>query len=119
MSDWNELSRNTAGFARDAAYVAVGLGVLGFQRAQVQRRTLQRRLGATDLDRTLIELRTNVARGVQDVDDLMEQVIGRLESTVAPLEQQLPAPFRQLVDQAHVQAREARGQLRHLVRAAV
>jgi hypothetical protein len=30
--------------ATDAAYVAVGLGVLGFQRAQVRRRELQHQL---------------------------------------------------------------------------
>jgi hypothetical protein len=32
--------------ATDAAFVAVGLGVLGLQRAQVRRRELQRQLGA-------------------------------------------------------------------------
>ena len=32
--------------ARDAAYVAVGFGVLGFQRAQVRRRELRKRLEA-------------------------------------------------------------------------
>jgi hypothetical protein len=31
--------------ATDAAFVAVGLGVLGFQRVQVRRRELQRQLG--------------------------------------------------------------------------
>ena len=31
--------------ARDALYVGVGLGVLGFQRLQVQRRELERALG--------------------------------------------------------------------------
>jgi hypothetical protein len=31
--------------ARDSAYVAVGFGVLGFQRAQVARRSLEKRLG--------------------------------------------------------------------------
>ena len=31
----------------DAGYVAVGLGVLGYQQAQVRRRELQQRLGDT------------------------------------------------------------------------
>jgi hypothetical protein len=31
--------------ARDSLYVAVGFGVLGFQRAQVARRDLEKRLG--------------------------------------------------------------------------
>jgi hypothetical protein len=32
--------------ARDAVYIAVGLGVLGFQRAQVRRRELQQHVDA-------------------------------------------------------------------------
>lgn len=32
-----------AATARDAAYVAIGFGVLGFQQAQVRRRELERR----------------------------------------------------------------------------
>ena len=35
------LSKGVTDLARDLAYVAVGLGVLGFQRAQVQRVELQ------------------------------------------------------------------------------
>jgi hypothetical protein len=34
------------GAARDAVYIAVGLGVLGFQRAQVRRRELQHQVEA-------------------------------------------------------------------------
>lgn len=36
--------------ARDAAYVAIGLGVLGFQRAQVRRRELMNQLGRASGD---------------------------------------------------------------------
>jgi len=38
------LSKGVTDLARDAAYVAVGLGVLAYQRAQVQRVELQKRL---------------------------------------------------------------------------
>lgn len=38
---------------REGAYVAVGLGVLGFQRAQVRRRELARRFEGSDLGRLL------------------------------------------------------------------
>jgi hypothetical protein len=41
MADVLTAARDTA---RDAVYVAVGLGVLGFQRAQVRRRELQHHL---------------------------------------------------------------------------
>ena len=43
------LSKGVTDLARDAAYVAVGLGVLGYQRAQVQRVELQNRLSAGPL----------------------------------------------------------------------
>ncbi len=48
MPELHEITDDVATWARDVAYVAVGLGVLGFQRAQVERRQLQQRLG-TDL----------------------------------------------------------------------
>jgi hypothetical protein len=38
--DMNDLSAA----ARDAAFVAVGLGLIGFQRAQVRRRELEQRI---------------------------------------------------------------------------
>ncbi len=43
-TNFSNLSRGVTDLARDAAYVAVGLGVLGYQRAQVQRVELQNRL---------------------------------------------------------------------------
>jgi hypothetical protein len=39
-----------AGGLRDACYVAVGLGLIGFQRAQVARQALLKRLRAKGLD---------------------------------------------------------------------
>ena len=47
MSDTTTMgtvAKGVTDLARDAAYVAVGLGVLGYQRAQVQRVELQNRL---------------------------------------------------------------------------
>jgi hypothetical protein len=37
-----------AEFAREALYVTVGLGILGFQKLQAQRRALERRLSSRD-----------------------------------------------------------------------
>lgn len=119
MPEINDLSKSAAGLARDAAYVVVGLGVLGIQRAQVRRQQLQRTLEHSDVERTFVDLRANVVRGVQDVDQLVEQTIEHLEAGLEPLERQLPGAVRSVVDQAHSQAREARGQLRQLVRHAV
>jgi hypothetical protein len=36
------IAGRAAGLAREATYVAVGLGVLGYQRAQVRRREFER-----------------------------------------------------------------------------
>lgn len=51
VTNLSALSRGVSDLARDAAYVAVGLGVLGYQRAQVQRVGIQERL-AGDLSLT-------------------------------------------------------------------
>jgi hypothetical protein len=52
---------------------------------------------------------------VKDVDEAVEQVIGRLEDALVPIEDRLPVPARDLVKQAHAQAREVRQQLRKLI----
>ena len=56
----NALSKGVTDFARDAAYVAVGLGVLAYQRAQVQRVELTNRLSHDfdiDLDKRIEDVR--------------------------------------------------------------
>ena len=58
------ISKGVTDLARDAAYVAVGLGVLGYQRAQVQRVELQNRLSKDfSLDQRIGEVRQGVAKG--------------------------------------------------------
>jgi hypothetical protein len=42
--DLAAIAGRAAELAKDATYVTVGLGVLGFQRAQVRRREIERRL---------------------------------------------------------------------------
>jgi hypothetical protein len=63
--------------ARDVAYTAIGLGVLGFQRAQVGRRELERRL-------------------VQLSRHLDERAAPRLDELERVLPDQLAAAFRQV-----------------------
>ena len=41
VTNMGTIAKGVTDLARDAAYVAVGLGVLGYQRAQVQRVELQ------------------------------------------------------------------------------
>jgi uncharacterized phage infection (PIP) family protein YhgE len=132
--------------AKDAGYVAVGLGVIGFQKAQVQRQELLKRLGdpRSDIETRLNEVRSDVTKAVHDVtkavsdatkampdvtkampditkavhdvDARVEDVIERIEAAIVPFEQRLPIPARDLANQIHVQAREARSQIRSLIR---
>ena len=76
---------NLRRIATDAAYVAVGLSVLGFQRAQVRRRELQQQVEA-QLGETgeqlqklghLVDEARNAARGAQD------QIVGLVSRSTA------------------------------------
>ena len=117
MPDIKDITDEISRSARDAAYVVVGLGVLGFQRAQVRRQELSKRLGdpRAQVETVLEDARNELSRRVKDVDGRIEQAISRLESTWEPVEQRLPAQARSLLEQARTQAREARQQLRALL----
>ena len=186
MPELHEITDEVATWARDVAYVAVGLGVLGFQRAQVERRQLQQRLGTglphvegrladvrsalpdladvrsalpdladvrsalpdladvrsalpdladvrsalpdladvrsalPDLADVrsavadLADLRSVVAISLQRLDEVVEEATQLIESTLEPLEDQMPAAARELTHRALQQAREVGGQLRGL-----
>jgi uncharacterized membrane protein len=103
------LSKGVADLARDLAYVAVGLGVLGYQRAQVQRVELQNLLAK---DQHLGGVRTELTKGVAQLDDLLEVATQLLETSMLPLEEQLPAALTQLTAKALGQTREVRSQIR-------
>ncbi len=110
------ISKGVTDLARDAAYVAVGLGVLGYQRAQVQRLELQNRLSQDlALDQRIDEMRHGVAKGFQQIDDLAESAVHFVETTLQPLEEKLPPTVTQLTSKAREQAREVRTQIRHRV----
>ena len=109
-------SKGVTDLARDAAYVAVGLGVLGYQRVQVQRVELKNKLSQDlELDQRLGEVREGVAKGIHQIDDLAESATHFVESTLQPLEERLPASVTQLTTRAREQAREVRNQIRQRV----
>jgi hypothetical protein len=114
----NALSKGVTDFARDAAYVAVGLGVLAYQRAQVQRVELTNRLSHDfdiDLDKRIEDVRGGVAKGINQLDELAETAAQFVETTLEPIEDKLPPTVSQLTTKARVQAREVRSQIRQLV----
>ncbi|MGO9855733.1 MAG: hypothetical protein ACLPYY_11900 [Acidimicrobiales bacterium] len=117
-TNFSIFSRGVTDLARDAAYVAVGLGVLGYQRAQVQRVELQSRLSQDlALDQRIDEVRHGVAKGFQQIDDLAESAVHFVETTLQPLEEKLPPTVTQLTSRAREQAREVRTQIRQRVSA--
>jgi hypothetical protein len=110
------ISKGVTDLARDAAYVAVGLGVLGYQRAQVQRVELQNRLSKDlSLDQHIGGVRQSVAKGYLQIDDLAETAAQFVESTLQPLEDRLPSSVTQVTVKARNQAREVRIQIRQRV----
>lgn len=80
--------------ARDAAYVAVGFGVLNFQRAQVRRRELAKALAAQvdALEASLDEARGQLGRLAREVDGRLEPMVANLESRFDAVEARLPGP---------------------------
>jgi excinuclease UvrABC nuclease subunit len=54
---------------------------------------------------------------VQQLDELLESATQFIETSIAPLEQQLPAAVTQLTTKAFEQAREVRSQIRQRVTA--
>jgi len=112
------LSKGVTDLARDAAYVAVGLGVLGYQRAKVQRVELQNRLSQDfSLDQRTDDVRQGVAKAFQQIDGLAESAAHFVETTLQPIEEKLPPTVTQLTSKAREQAREVRTQIRQLVNA--
>jgi hypothetical protein len=112
------ISKGVTDLARDAAYVAVGLGVLGYQRAQVHRVELQNRLSKDlSLDQRIDEVRHGVAKGYHQIDDLAETAAQFVETTLQPLEEKLPTSVTHITVKAREQAREVRIQIRQRVSA--
>lgn len=114
MAELHDFTDDAAGYARDAAYVVVGLGVLGYQRVQVQRVALERKLAETDLEERITQLCATVTEGVRQVDEVLEGALQFLETTFETLEQ-LPPPASDLAVRAHAGARQVGDRLRELV----
>jgi hypothetical protein len=120
MSELKGVTDDILGTARDAAYVAVGLGVLAFQRAQVRRQELIKALSGTrgDLEGRLGGVREEILSGVKFIDGQLEHVLDTIEASIIPVEDRLPEPARDLVRQARTQANEVRQQIRQFLAAA-
>lgn len=131
MADVRELTHEATRLAREAGYVVIGFWVLGLQQANLRRRELADRLSTGDLEATVGSLRQQLAdlapsvdveatlaeltRRAQQIDELVEQLIEMVETSIAPLEEQLPAPARDAAARAHDQARVVRSKVRQRI----
>ncbi len=88
--------------AKDAAYIAIGFGVLSFQRAQVRRQ----------------EITKVVEQRLGDAGQRLAQVEATVDQTVERVARQLPDPAGELVTQLHHVAIDVRSQFRSRLRAA-
>jgi ElaB/YqjD/DUF883 family membrane-anchored ribosome-binding protein len=113
-TDVTKAAKDVAAVAKDATYVVIGAGVLGFQKAQVQREELRKRLGdpKSTVEVRLASAKADFQQAVHTVDARVEDIIQRIEAAIVPIEDRLPTPARDLAKQAHVQAKEARSQVR-------
>ena len=87
---------------KDAAYVVVGLGVLGFQRSQVRRRELQEQF----------------AKLATDFEQRLQPVVDEIEGRLDEFETRLPEQARDFVHQARTLAKDAQQQIRNTYAAA-
>jgi hypothetical protein len=112
-TDLSGIVDELASKARDAAYVVVGLGVLGVQRAQVQRQELARR--AAGMDQHLTGIRSGIEAGGTQLGEWLDSTVQFLETSLEPLEQQLPPQARELAGKARAQLCALGSQLRQVV----
>jgi len=109
-NDFQKTAGDLTKVAQDAAYVAIGLGIMGFQQAQVRRREMLQQI---ERQRSMVETplgdaRQDFARTVKEIDRTVGRVFERIDASLEPVSELLP-PSAQAVVQ---QAREVRDQLR-------
>ena len=92
--------RDVARVAEDAAYVTIGFGVLAFQKAQVRRREI-----AQQLDEQRQQLGVQVTKLAQEIEERFEPVVDGVEDL-------LPGPAKQALQQARKAAKDAQAQFR-------
>lgn len=121
---------------KDAAYVAIGFGVIAVQKAQVQRREITEQLQTQVIDQAraqLTEARENLEKVTSDTTAQWEKLSGTVEDRVKLVEERLsdledrieqaldqvqaklPEAAAELVSQARDAAKDAREQVRTLV----
>ncbi len=103
--------------AKDAAYIAVGLAVLAYQKAQVRRHEMiaagndQFGLGKSQIESLVQAFETQFS----GLDSRLDAIETKIDTGVANLEKRLPEKVGALLGQAHDTAKAARKQVRGLL----
>lgn len=95
---------------KDSFYVTIGLGVIAFQKAQVQRQELQKQV-----EGNLGGARSLVTDGLKTIQERLEAVETRIDTVLDEVEGQLPEQARAVMHQARETAKDTRTQLLDLV----
>lgn len=110
-NEMNDIAADLARRARDAAYVAVGLGVLGIQRVQAVRHELVRQ---ERVDEGVARLRAGVATGAHQIGEWLDGTVSLVSAQLAPLGARLPESARELAETARTGLEAVSAQLRQL-----
>src|SRR2546421_13106618 len=100
---------------KDAAYVVIGLGVIGFQKAQVRRNELTKQLDdqRKQFEAQTSDLRDQLTKLIQGLEQQFGPVATEIEHRLDEFEQRLPDQAQALVPQARGPRREARTEARN------
>jgi hypothetical protein len=107
--------------AKDVLYVGVGAGVMAFQRAQVQRveltKALEERMAESRRQFADLAKAFTTTTGGQfaRLDEQAMAIEARVDDVLDALQQRLPKPAAELLDQARTAARTTRTQVRELL----
>ena len=99
---------------KDAAYVAIGFGVIGFQRAQVRRQELLRELRAQRgrLEDQAGGARVLISALIKDLEERFEPVASEIETRLDEIEERLPEQAKALFGQVREAAKDVQEQVR-------
>ena len=114
---------------KDAAYVGIGFGVLAFQKAQVQRQELQKRFEASigDAKGGFGKLSEDVQDRIKLIEERLEALSKqadaaaddfeeRLDKALDQVQERLPEQAKDLFTKARTAGKDARTQVRELVK---
>jgi hypothetical protein len=110
INDFSKLVIDAEKTLRDGAYVALGLGILGFQQAQVRRHELTKRFGSDAATG-----RAQLSELAKTVEERIAPVRKQLDEQVGAIEETLPPAAKKVVGTVRSAASDAEARLRTLV----